>query len=462
MKHFFKTRLLACLATLGLAPAVASAAPFTPGNIVVVRIGDAAAATTSGSAAATFLLEYTPTGTLVQTIALPTAVAGNNRILTNTVSSSSDAVLTRSANGAYLVLTGYDAAVGTASLTGTTSAANNRVIGRIAADGTVDTSTRIGDAFSGSATQGTNIRSAATVDGSNFYAVGSSSGVVYVPFGNNGTTATTALNTTAPTNNRSIGVYGGNLYVGAASGAFQGISQVGTGLPTAAPQTVTALSGFPTATGPQPYAFYFADLSATVPGVDVVYVADDRTTTSGGIQKWSLVSGTWTLNGTITGAVGTTAGPQVRGVSGMVTSTNVSLVASGTGGLYFLADNAGYNAAPTTVVLPTPIATAPTNTTFRGVVFAPVAAAVSATIASRALPGLSVFPNPATTRLTIDLPKAGAATVALRDLTGRLVLAPAALATDRQLRLPASLASGVYMLEVTQGSETAVRRIEKK
>lgn len=461
MKHFFKKRVLACLATLGLAASTASAAPFTPGNIVVVRIGNTAAATASGEAAATFLLEYTPTGTLVQTIALPTAVSGNNRILTNTYSSSSDAVLTRSANGAYLVLTGYDAAVGTTGLTSTTSAANNRIIGRVAADGTVDTSTRIGDAFGGSASGGVNIRSAATVDGSNFYAVGSNSGVVYVPFGNGATTATVALNTTAPTNNRSVNIFGGNLYVSAASGTFQGISQVGTGLPTTAPQTITQLPGFPTASGPSPYAFYLADLSTTVPGIDVAYVADDRTTTSGGIQKWSLVGGTWTLNGTITGAVGTTAGQAVRGVSGTVTGTNVSLVASGNGGLYVIADNAGYNAAPTILALPTPIATAPTNTTFRGVVFAPVAAVASATRPDQALPGLSVFPNPTTNRLTIDLPKAGAATVALRDLTGRVVLPQSALAADRQLSLPASLASGVYMLEVRQGGVTAVRRIEK-
>ena len=72
-----------------------------------------------------------------------------------------------------------------------------------------------------------------------------------------------------------------------------------------------------------------------------------------------------------------------------------------------------------------------------------------------------MFPNPATDRLTVGLPTVGAATVALRDLTGRLVLAPAALPADQQLHLPASLAIGVYLLEVRQGSKVAVRRIEK-
>jgi hypothetical protein len=85
----------------------------------------------------------------------------------------------------------------------------------------------------------------------------------------------------------------------------------------------------------------------------------------------------------------------------------------------------------------------------------------TATSAAQALPGLVLFPNPATNRVTVELPAAGAATVALRDLTGRVVLAPAALAADKQLRLPASLAAGMYLLEVSQGGVTAVRRIEK-
>jgi hypothetical protein len=87
---------------------------------------------------------------------------------------------------------------------------------------------------------------------------------------------------------------------------------------------------------------------------------------------------------------------------------------------------------------------------------------VLATLASQALPGLTVFPNPATDYISVELPQSGNATVALRDLTGRLVLAPVALAAHQALRLPANLAAGVYLLEVRQGSVTAVRRVEKK
>ena len=457
MKQLFSTKLRACLASLFiLSPALAPAAPFTLGNIVVVRVGDGTAALTS-AATATFLLEYTPAGVLVQTIALPTAATGANSILTNTGSSTSDAVLTRSANGAYLVLTGYDAAVGTATLTGTASTTNNRIIGRVAADGTVDTSTRISDAFSGTSATTANIRSAATVDGKAFYAVGSNTGVRYVPFGNSGMAATTAISTATPINNRAVNIFGGNLYVSSASGTSFGVSQVGTGLPTTASQTIAMLPGFPTAPGPSSYAFYFADLSTTVPGVDVLYVADDRATAEGGIQKWSLVGSTWTLNGTITG----TPAPALRGLDGRTIGTAVSLVASGGGGVYLVSDNAGYNAAPSTATLPAPlVATPASNAAFRGVAFAPAATA-TATNASNALPGLTISPNPATDRITVALPQAGAATVALRDITGRLVLAPAALAADQQLRLPTGLTAGTYILEVHQGAVTAVRRVQK-
>ena len=533
MKHFFTTHLLACLATLFLLwPEMAPAAPFTPGNVVVVRIGDGTAALTS-AATPTFLVEYTPAGVLVQTIALPTAAAGTNSMLTNTGTSTSDAMLTRSVNGAYLVLTGYDAAVGTAALTTTASTANNRIIGRVAADGTVDTSTRIGDAFGGTTATTSNIRSAATVDGTTFYAGGSNSGVRYVPFGNTAATATVQVNA-APTNVRYVNISGGNLYVSSGSSATLGVSQIGTGLPTTTGQANTLLTG---TSSVGPYSFYFADLSTTVAGVDVLYVADDNSG-AGAIQKYSLVGSTWTLNGTVGPAAAA-----VRGLAGSVSGTTVSLFASSSSSLYAVTDNAGYNAVPSTTTLPAAIVTAATNTAFRGAAFAPVAVTsaptitsftpasgaagatititgtnltgatsvrigtsavtnftvvsptsitlvvpagtgsvsgfisvttpggtatsaatfnlVSGTRAGQALPGLLVFPNPATDYITVALPASAPAIVALRDLAGRLVLAPAALAADQQLRLPASLAAGVYLLEVRQGAISAMRRVQK-
>ncbi|MBF9220950.1 T9SS type A sorting domain-containing protein [Hymenobacter ruricola] len=372
MKQLFTTRLLKCLAfLLCLWPMLGSAAPFTPGNLVVLRVGDGAASLTSAATPA-YLQEYTPAGVLVQTIPLPTATSGNNRSLTVAGSSSTDGGMTRSANGAYLVLAGYDAAPGTAAVAGLDpSTGANRIVGRVAADGTVDTSTRLTDATG-------NLRSAATVDGSSFYTSGSSGGVRYVPYANAG--ASVVISGT-PSNLRYVNTFGGNLYVSSGSSPYIGLSQVGTGLPTTSGQTTTLLPGMQgttsTTAGISPLAFYFADLSTTVPGLDVVYVADDgATATGGGIQKWSLVGSTWTLNGTITNAT------PIRGLDGQTTGTTVSMVAAGNGGLYVLSDNAGYNAAPSTTAVPAPIATAASMTAFRGATFAPVAAAAAPTIAS--------------------------------------------------------------------------------
>ncbi|GAB3585813.1 IPT/TIG domain-containing protein [Hymenobacter daeguensis] len=366
MKHFFTSRLKSCVAAMALLwPAVASAAPFTPGNIVVARVGDGTA-TLGSTATAVFLVEYTPAGTVVQTIALPTTATSPQRALTASGTSTSELALTRSADGQYLILTGYDAAVGTTGITGTASTATPRVIGRIAADGTFDTSTAISDAFTA-----TSIRSAASADGTSFYALGGVSGVRYVPFANPAATATVQLNT-APTNTRVAGVFGGNLYITSGSSPYIGVNQIGTGLPTTTGQAATLLPGLPGAGSP--YGFYFADLSTSVAGVDVVYVADDGTSTSG-IQKYSLVAGSWVSNGTIG------SGTALRGLTATTASGTVTLyatvgasTAAGGGSLYTLTDNAGYNAAPSTTTLPTAIATAATNIAFRGVALAPVAA----------------------------------------------------------------------------------------
>ena len=88
------------------------------------------------------------------------------------------------------------------------------------------------------------------------------------------------------------------------------------------------------------------------------------------IQKWSLVGGTWTLNGSITAAA-------VRGLTGSVAGNTVTLFgttggsgATGGGSLYKVTDTSGYNAPPSSAAVAT-IASAGTNQAFRGVAFAP-------------------------------------------------------------------------------------------
>src|SRR5688500_4424962 len=129
-------------------------AAFTPGNIVVYRVGTGAAALTNASTAV-FLDEYTPAGVLVQSIALPTADSGAHHTLTASGTSTAEGLMTLSLDGQYLMLTDYDTAPGvTASVNGSSSATVNRVVGRVAADGTIDTTTALSDFSTGASPRG--------------------------------------------------------------------------------------------------------------------------------------------------------------------------------------------------------------------------------------------------------------------------------------------------------------------
>lgn len=346
----------------------AHAAAFTPGNLVIYRVGTGAAALTN-AATPVFLDEYaTSGGSAVQSIALPTtATVSGNRALTASGTATSEGLLTRSVDGQYLVMAGYNATSGTGSgtLTGSTSATINRVIGRVDGTGAVDTTTALTDAISGG-----NPRGATSTNGTDLWISGTSGGggIRYAAFG---ATASTALSAT-PTNLRATNIFNGQLYISSQTGAFR-LSTVGTGTPTTAGQTITNLPGYPTATT-SPYGFFFADLNAGVPGVDTVYVADDNATSSGGIQKYSLVAGSWVANGSISSTAG------LRGLTGVVSGSNVTLYATSPGNLLTLTDTTGYNTNITGTL--TSIATAPANTAFRGVAFAPAAAESAPTVSS--------------------------------------------------------------------------------
>src|SRR4051812_42155426 len=143
----FLTLAVGALLISATAPS-AEAAGFTQGNIVVYRVGDGGTAL-SANAAPVFLDEYTPTGTLVQSISLSPAPASPNRQLTASGSATTEGFLTLSADGRFIVFTGYDATVGTAALPGTAASSVNRVVGRVDATGVVDTSTALNSTTAG-------------------------------------------------------------------------------------------------------------------------------------------------------------------------------------------------------------------------------------------------------------------------------------------------------------------------
>jgi hypothetical protein len=335
---------------------------FTVGNLVVERMGDGTAALSS-AATKLFLDEFTTGGTPVQAgasgIALPTADSGTTHAMTDSGVATSAGLLLRSADGHYLTLVGYDATPGASGVVASRVA---RVIGRVDNSATIDSSTLITDGYgganSGAATAGNNIRGAATVDGTAFWTSGASGtgatdgGVRYATLGSAGTSTQIATNVT---NTRSLSIFNNQLYADASTstGPLFGPGTVGTGLPTTSGQTITQLNGFPTASGPSAYQFVFKD-------ANTIYVADDRTTAGGGIEKWTQSGGTWSmaysaLAGTV-GLRGLTLGADgtLYGTTGETTANRlVSITDTGS----------GFNF--------TTLATAPTNEIFRGVAFTP-------------------------------------------------------------------------------------------
>ncbi len=357
-------RFIAIIPSLLLAVSAAAAA-FNPG-LVVVQVG-AGSGALAGTATAAFLQEFAFTGGLpVQTIALPTAVSGANQILTLSGTSTSEGFLSLSANGLYLTLGGYNQAVGNA----TSTSLGNRTVGRIDMLGNVDTTTILGDVASIG-----NIRSVVSDSGLGFWAGSSSGGMRYTTFGSTG--PSTQLNSAAPTNLRVANIFAGLLYASAASGTFQGVATLGSGLPTTAGQTPSLLSGFPTAAGPSSYDYLFASPS-------ILYVADDRTTASGGgLQKWTLSGSTWSLaytlnSGLTAGLRGLTAVDDGVGNEVFYATTADAITALAGNKLVSITDLLSATTLPGSETFTT-LATAAGNTAFRGVEVVPEPSTIALT-----------------------------------------------------------------------------------
>lgn len=172
-----------------------------------------------------------------------------------------------------------------------------------------------------------------------------------------GATTSTPLITT-PTNARFVNYYDGAVFGGAGSGGMFGVFRVdGT--------AGTLLPGFPTVgTSYSPYAFVAFDRDSTA-GIDVIYQCDDRS--AGGLSKWTLAAGTWTLVGTFS----MTTGFNCRSVTGVVDGSNVALFVTTVGTnanriIQFVDAGGAPSSVPGRLVR-----TAATNTVFRGIALAP-------------------------------------------------------------------------------------------
>lgn len=209
-------------------------APFTPGNLVVYRVGDGVASLTNDGSPV-FLDEFTPAGALVQSIAMPTIASGANKQLIAAGLSPDEGLLTRSVDGRSVVLTGYARDLGgTSSLPGTNAATVNRTVGRVDFNGSIDSGIALSDFASGGSPRG-----AITIDGSAYWLTGETGGPRYLSSPAN----TTTLQLSNQGNNLTgVSISNGQLYVAHNSAALE---TVGLGTPTKSGQDMTTLPNFP-------------------------------------------------------------------------------------------------------------------------------------------------------------------------------------------------------------------------
>ncbi len=449
-----KTKLFSFLFFFSLS--LCSYAQFTTGNLVVVRVGDGSTVYTNGAAGRCFLDEYTTSGTLVQTVAMPVTTSGANRKFMVS-SASTGGLITLSLDNRYLLLPGYDVAELSQPLSSLTAAIAPRIVARINKNAVINTATVTG------AYDGESVESAYSPNGTDIAVAGSSGnpivtgtgGVRYVVYGG---TSSLAVNL-ASLSNYQLNVFNSQLYL---SSEFNNVSIgifSGTFPVTVAP-TITNLPGLPTS-NTTPIGYFMADLDNTVVGVDVLYVCDRNGfggPTGNTITKYSLVAGNWVKNNSI-------AVTNPLGLTGTVSGTTVTLYATSRTNLYSLVDASGY-AANITASLTT-LATAAANTNFKGLAFAPsLSDGITSAVREEEFLNISkVFQSSANSlQVTWSAKKPELLIISIVDLYGRTVYRSSTKSTaginERSLPIQ-SLAKGSYVVRITNGKEQQAHQFIK-
>jgi hypothetical protein len=331
-------------------------------------------------------------------------------------------------------ITAGASAVSCYPLAQTPSSTVQRVVALVGANGSVDTTTSLGT----SAFSGNNPRSVATVDGSSLYISGQGTSSNMNDPGQGVFTATRGAHTSTSIDNsydtRTVEIYGGKLYVSSdsteGSGVHENISTY-SALPTS-PSSATVLSNIAskfavsdltklntidgslatntayTTTSKTKGIIYLSPENFFFANDTTLYIADSglpkgdnngsgksaQGLSDGGLQKWSLVNGTWVLDYTLSNGLGivpdtTACGSNqigcgttgLIGLTGQVIGNQVELFATNaTLGdldqtyLYGVTDSLFDLTNPGNEAFTT-LATAAPGTNIRGVAFAPSAIA---------------------------------------------------------------------------------------
>ena len=319
----------------------AQAQTFNAGNLVVLRLGNGSQ-TLVKSGNTVFLDQYTTTGGLVSSLAIPDN--GTNALIISGTASS-EGGLNRSADRTMLTFAGYCTNRGslTGSLADQTATAVPRGIAVVDASGNyslVQPSTTL---YSGN-----NIRCAATDGTNDFWTAGAPNGTYYL----NPPASPVNVQTNTGANTLYVKIINDNLCFSTQKGTIGLYAFSGGGLPKT-PAATNLL--FATGGSSQPEGF---DVS---PSQTLAYVADARGS-AGGIQKWTNNGTAWSLAYTLSTGAGAFA--VAVDFSGQVPVIYATTGESAANRLVCFVDT---NSTATATLL----ATAGANQWFRGLDFAP-------------------------------------------------------------------------------------------
>jgi len=326
----------------------ASAASFTPGNLVVVVAQSGTANNTTVN-----LQEFTPAGSTsgLQNVALSGTGTNAFRI---SGSAGTSCYISLSADQTLLTIPGANST--------NTSSNENTLNPRVVA--TLNSATTVNLTGTYTGVSGNQERSATTLDNSNYYI--SDQGGLYT---NGSTSASDTLNAL------SIRSFGGSVYL--CSAKTSGLSPAESPVVLVPSPTATAYTTLPgVATDASAVDFYMISSGNNGTAYDILYVLSS----SSGLVKYSLVGGTWVANGadgnaTVKTGFGMAA---ASNGSGGVVFYMVAPAATAGNAVYKFTDQAGYNATINDTT-PASILTSTSPNAFKSVAFAPLPVTISTT-----------------------------------------------------------------------------------
>lgn len=339
MKRIFGLAAVAVIALGMNAQRAAGFTSFTPGNIIVFRVGDGTQVLTNTGNSA-FLDEYSTNGSFVQTLPMPTNWYGANAPLISFGSGFAQGEMTLSQDGRFLLVPGFGATLGqdTNFAIYSVFASNQipRVVGVVDAHGNINTTT----AQTNTLVNAEEIRSAASTDGTNLWFSGDSTGIKATTVGSGVCTQVEK----SSTNIRQINIYSNQLYFTTSTGIRDATNPP---LPFVTNALVTILPGTIT-NNTAPFGFAMFNLNGgSTP--DTLYVCDGTVTyggeSPGVVEKYALVSGNWINSGSI-GAANATF------ITGVQNGPNVTLFITDSSGsfgnnaLFSGVDSSGFNGDP--------------------------------------------------------------------------------------------------------------------